>query len=283
MTNLDPRLHACRPDIADASLIGKVEAQRFAQPRLMQLAEPLVSLHSVPRFDAMQVTQALMGETVRLFDEKEGWAWVQLAADGYVGYVNGNALSARIVTPTHRVAVPSTFIYPEPNLKSQPAIPLTLNAQLAVTGESGAFSQIADGRFVFTAHLKPCGVFESDFVRIAEMFRHVPYLWGGKSVHGLDCSGLVQIALEACGWRALRDTDMQEASLGERLAGKDLDLLTRGDLVFWKGHVGIMTDAETLLHANGHHMMVVAEPLKQAVDRIAQRYGEITSIRRLLI
>ena len=186
MTKLDPRLNACRPDIADASLIGKVEAQRFVQPRLMQLAEPHVSLHSAPRFDAMQVTQALMGETVRLFDEKEGWAWVQLAADGYVGYVNGNALSARIVTPTHRVAVPATFIYPQPNLKSQPAIPLTLNAQLGVTGESGAFSQIADGRFVFTAHLKPSGAFESDFVSVAEMFRHVPYLWGGKSVHGLD-------------------------------------------------------------------------------------------------
>jgi cell wall-associated NlpC family hydrolase len=283
MTKLDPRLNACRPDIADASLIGKVEAKRFVQPRLMQLAEPHVSLHSAPRFDAMQVTQALMGETVRLFDEKEGWAWVQLAADGYVGYVNGNALSARIVTPTHRVAVPATFIYPEPNLKSQPAIPLTLNAQLGVTGESGAFSQIAGGRFVFTAHLKPSGAFERDFVSVAEMFRHVPYLWGGKSVHGLDCSGLVQLALEACGWRALRDTDMQEASLGERLAAKDLDLLKRGDLVFWKGHVGIMTDPETLLHANGHHMMVVAEPLKHAVDRIAQRYGEITSIRRLLI
>ena len=283
MTKLDPRLNACRPDIADASLSGKVEAQRFVQPRLMQLGEPLVSLHSAPRFDAMQVTQALMGETVRLFDEKEGWAWVQLAADGYVGYVNGNALSARIVTPTHRVAVPATFIYPQPNLKSQPAIPLTLNAQLGVTGESGAFSQIADGRFVFTAHLKPTGAFESDFVSVAGLFRHVPYLWGGKSVHGLDCSGLVQLALEACGWPALRDTDMQEASLGERLAAKDLDLLRRGDLVFWKGHVGIMTDAGTLLHANGHHMMVVAEPLKQAVDRIAQRYGEITSIRRLLI
>lgn len=281
MTKLDPRLHAYRPDLADAALQGKVEAARFVAPRLMQVAEPVVSVHAGPRFDAMQITQALLGETVKLFDEQEGWAFVQLSADGYVGYVNGNALLADVVTPTHRVAVPSTFTYPAPNLKSQPAVPLPLNAQLAVRGESGAFSSIADGRFVFTAHLKPCGHFEDDFVRVAEMFRHVPYYWGGKTAHGLDCSGLVQLALEACGVPALRDTDMQEATLGMKLMVNDLDGLTRGDLVFWKGHIGIMTNGEMLLHANGHHMMVVEEPLKDAVRRIAAQYGQVTSIRRL--
>jgi cell wall-associated NlpC family hydrolase len=281
MTKLDPRLHAYRPDMADAALKGRVEAESFVAPRLMQVVEPVVSVHAAPRFDAMQLTQALMGETVKLFHEEEGWAFVQLAADGYVGYVNGNALSPRIVTPTHRVAVPSTFLYPEPSLKSQPAVQLTLNAQVAVTGESAAFSQLADGRFVFTAHLKPAGFFESDFVGVAEMFRHVPYYWGGKSVQGLDCSGLVQLALEACGKMALRDTDMQENTAGERLRVNDLDSLMRGDLVFWKGHVGIMTDPETLLHANGHHMMVVEEPLRDAVERIAAQDGQITTIRRL--
>ena len=150
---------------------------------------------------------------------------MQLARDGYVGYVNGNALSPQVVTPTHRVAVPSTFMYPEPNLKSQPAVRLTLNAQVTVTGESGAFSRLANGRFVFTAHLKPADSFESDFVAVAEMFRHVPYYWGGKSVQGLDCSGLVQLALEACGRPALRDSDMQENTLGEALMVNDLDSL----------------------------------------------------------
>ena len=280
MTKLDPRLHAYRPDLADAALEGRVEAERFVEPRLMQVVEPVVSVHKAPRFDAMQISQALMGETVKCFHEEEGWVWVQLARDGYVGYVNGNALSSRIAPPTHRVAVPSTFLYPEANLKAQPAVPVTLNAELAVTGETGAFSQLADGRFVFTAHLKPVGSWEADFVAVAEMFRHVPYYWGGKSVQGLDCSGLVQLALEACGRAALRDSDMQEQSLGRVLLVNDLDALARGDLVFWNGHVGIMTDGTTLLHANGHHMMVVAEPLKQAVDRIAARYGQITSIRR---
>ena len=281
MIKLDPRLHAHRPDLADAALAGKVEAERFVEPRLMQVIEPVVTVHKAPRFDAMQLTQALFGETVKLFHEEEGWAWVQLAKDGYVGYVNGNALSPHVVAPTHRVAVPSTFMYPDANLKTLPAINLTLNAQVAVTAENGAYSQLSNGRFVVTAHLKHVDGVEPDFVAVAEMFRHVPYYWGGKSVQGLDCSGLVQLSLEACGMKALRDSDMQEATLGERLLVNDLDGLKRGDLVFWNGHVGIMTDEKTLLHANGHHMMVVAEPLKDAADRIASRYGQLTSIRRV--
>lgn len=282
MKKFDPRLHAYRSDLADIALAGKVEADRFVEPRPMQVIEPVVTLHKAPRFDAMQLTQALLGEQVKLFHEEEGWAWIQLVKDGYVGYVNGNALSPHIMAPTHRVAVPSTFMYPEANLKTLPAVPLTLNAQLAVTGESGAFSQLANGRFVFTAHIRRVVDAGSDFVEVAEMFRHVPYYWGGKSVQGLDCSGLVQLSLEACGMQVLRDSDMQESTLGEKLLVNDLDSLRRGDLVFWNGHVGIMTDETTLLHANGHHMMVVAEPLKDAVDRIAARYGQLTSIRRIL-
>ena len=212
MTKLDLRLHAYRPDLADAALQGHVEAAGFVEPRLMQVVEPVITVHKAPRFDAMQLTQALFGETVKLFAEEEGWAWVQLARDGYVGYVNGNALSPQMMPPTHRVAVPSTFMYPEASLKTQPAIPLTLNAQVTVASETGAFSRLANGRFVFTAHLKTVDEVESDYVSVAEMFRHVPYYWGGKSVHGLDCSGLVQLSLEACGKPALRDSDMQEAA-----------------------------------------------------------------------
>lgn len=281
MANLDPRLHAYRPDLADAALQGRVEAQRFVAPKLMQVVEPVISVRKGPRFDAMQLTQALLGETVKLFQEEEGWAFVQLLRDGYVGYVSLDALSAVMAEPTHRVAVPATFMYPEASLKTQPAVPLTLNAQVRVTEESGGYSRLSNGRFAFAAHLKPIQSKEPDFVAIAEMFRHAPYYWGGKSVLGLDCSGLVQLALEACGVATLRDSDMQEATLGQRLMVNDLDSLKRGDLVFWRGHVGVMTDARTLLHANGHHMMVVAEPLSDAVDRIAARYGEISSIRRM--
>lgn len=281
MTGPDKRLHAYREDLADAALAGRVEARRFVSPRPMRVIEPILPVHREPRFDAMQLTQALLGETVHLFDEQEGWAWVQLARDGYVGYVNANALAATGPAPAHRVAVPSTFLYPAANLKAQPAFAVPLNAAVTVTGEQGAFSRLSDGRFVFSQHLKALTDFEPDFVAVAERFLHVPYLWGGKSVQGLDCSGLVQLALEAAGVLAPRDSDMQEEALGSLIPHDDVSALRRGDLIFWDGHVGIMTDAVTLLHANGHHMMVVAEPLADAADRIARSYGRMTSARRL--
>jgi cell wall-associated NlpC family hydrolase len=281
MTKLDSRLHAFRPDLADSRLAGRVASVRYAEGRVMQVAAPLVTVHKSPSSEAMQLTQALMGERLHVFDEQEGWAWVQLDADCYVGYVSANALTPALTEATHRVAVPATFLYPAANLKTQPAIAVTLNARLCATGTEGKFLKLADGHFVYADHVTPSGAFEDDFVGVAERFRHVPYYWGGKSVQGLDCSGLVQLALEACGMACPRDSDMQEQGLGTALQINDLDGLRRGDLVFWNGHVGIMTDSSTLLHANGHHMMVVAEPLREAVGRIAGQYGQITSLKRL--
>jgi len=281
MSELDPRLHAFRPDLADRRLQRLVKAERYADGALMQIAAPLASLRRQPRFDAMQVTQVLMGETMRIFENREGWAWGRLERDGYVGYLAADALSAEPTAPTHRVAVPASFAYPAPDLKSQPAMMLPMNAMLTIAGGDEEFTRLADGRFVFARHLKPVVQWESDYVAVAEMFRHVPYYWGGKSVHGLDCSGLVQLALEACGIACPRDSDLQEGDLGVPLRVNDLDGLKRGDLVFWDGHVGIMTDDRTLLHANGHHMLTVAEPLREAVTRIAGSYGQVTSIKRL--
>jgi cell wall-associated NlpC family hydrolase len=281
MTKLDSRLHAFRPDLADSRLAGRVAAARYAEGRVMQVAAPLVTVHKSPSSDSMQLTQALMGERLHVFDEQEGWAWVQLAADSYVGYVSANALTPALTEATHRVAVPATFLYPAANLKTQPAIAVTLNARLCATGMEGKFLKTAAGLFVYADHVASIDAYADDFVSVAERFRHVPYYWGGKSVQGLDCSGLVQLALEACGIACPRDSDMQEQGLGTALQINDLDGLRRGDLIFWNGHVGIMTDSSTLLHANGHHMMVVAEPLREAVDRIAGQHGQITSLKRL--
>jgi cell wall-associated NlpC family hydrolase len=281
MSEPDPRFHAFRPDLADRRLQPLVKAERYADGALMQIAAPLASLHRQPRFDAMQVTQALMGEKLRVFESREGWAWGQLERDNYVGYLAADALSDELASPTHRVAVPATFAYPAPDLKSQPAVMLPMNAMLTVAGGGEQFARLADGRFVFARHLKPLGEWESDYVAVAGMFHHVPYYWGGKSVQGLDCSGLVQLALEACGIACPRDSDLQERDLGVPLRVNDLDGLMRGDLVFWDSHVGIMTDARTLLHANGHHMLTVAEPLREIVTRIAGSYGQVTSIKRL--
>jgi cell wall-associated NlpC family hydrolase len=281
MNKIDPRLNALRADIADARLAAVAKGARLVEGEAREVAVPLLSLYCEPRFDARLDTQGLMGERVRVFDVREGWAWLQLEADGYVGYAALDHLMPAHSVPTHRIAVPATFMFPAPDIKSQPAVTLTMNARVAVVGADERFAHLANGRFVVARHLKPLSETEPDFVTVAEAFLHVPYLWGGKSVLGIDCSGLVQLALEASGHAAPRDTDMQEAQLGRALPKEDLSGLERGDLVFWDGHVGIMADATTLLHANGHFMQVAREPLATAVERIAQRHGPITAIKRL--
>jgi cell wall-associated NlpC family hydrolase len=281
MNSIDPRLHAIRSDIADVRL-GKAAGEvRLVEGELREVAAPLLSLHREPRFDARLDTQALMGERVRVFDTQEGWAWLQLESDGYVGYAAQDDLTAAGSAATHRIAVPSTFMFPAPDIKSQPTVTLTLNATVRVLRQDKRFAHLANGRFVVASHLMPVSDVEPDFVAVAEAYRHVPYLWGGKSVLGLDCSGLVQLSLQAAGRSSPRDSDMQEKELGHALPKEDLGALKRGDLVFWDGHVGIMADQRMLLHANGHFMQVTLEPLKTAVERIAARHGKITSIKRL--
>lgn len=281
MTKLDPRLNALRADVADARLAAAAPGARLVEGELREVAVPILSLYREPRFDARLDTQGLMGERVRVFDVREGWAWLQLEADGYVGYAAEDDLGALQSTPTHRIAVPSTFMFPAPDIKSQPVVTLTMNAKVAVIGGDERFAHLANGRFVVARHLKPISESEADFVAVAEAYLHVPYLWGGKSVRGLDCSGLMQLSLEAAGRVAPRDSDMQEQQLGEALPKDDLNGLKRGDLVFWAGHVGVMTDAEMLLHANGHFMQVTHEPLRTAVERIGRGNSPVTTIKRL--
>ena len=280
MTELDHRLHVYRPDLADECLRGKVEAAAYVVGQPAQFNAPTTPIFRAPRPDAMQISQGLMGQTVRVFETKDGWSWVQMDDDGYVGYV-GSGLGPDTHTPTHRVHVPSTLLYPKPDLKSQPVLYLPMNAKLRVTETVGNYFALANGGFVFAKHLAALNAVENDFVAVAEGFLNAPYLWGGKTIHGLDCSGLVQTALNACGITCPRDTDMQEQSLGHHLLINDLDGLQRGDLVFWAGHVGIMFNESHLLHANGFHMQTVIEPLAAAATRIAESHKPITSIKRL--
>ncbi len=281
MSELEKRLHAYRPDIADASLQGRVLAQRFVAGVPMEIIVPVASVQREPSASAAQTTQALFGEKLMVFEDRDGWIWGQLQRDGYVGYIARALVAEDVSRPTHRVAVPSTFIYPQPHIKSQPALSLPMNALLEITGDDAKFSQLSNGKYILTRHIRPKAEFETDFVGVAEKFMDVPYYWGGKSAGGLDCSGLVQTALEACGVFALRDADLQEKQLGQNLMINDLDGLRRGDLVFWKGHVGIMADDRTLLHATGHYMLTVKESLGEAIRRIAASEGQVTSIKRL--
>lgn len=277
MTELDNRLHAYRTDLADMKLRGRINAKGFVEGVSMEVVVPIADIHREASSTAMQTTQALFGERLLAFEIRDDWVWCQLERDGYVGYIAKTFVSSELTKPTHRVSVPATFLYPLPDIKSQVAINLPMNAKLQIVASDEKFSRLSNEKFIFTKHLKPLNEFESDFVSVAEKFLDVPYYWGGKTALGLDCSGLVQTSLEVCGISSPRDTDMQETQLGQKLMVNDLDGLRRGDLVFWKGHVGIMVDQKTLLHANGHHMMTVKEPLAEAVTRIAD---PVASIRR---
>lgn len=279
--DLDSRLNAFREDLADARLQGRVTAARFVSGEAVQVLVPVTPVHRRPQADAMQLTQALMGQTALRFEDADGWSWVQFDADGYVGYVPSRALTADVSEATHVVTAASTFIYPRADLKSVPAIAIPRGARLRITGVEGKYAALATGGFVIAAHAAPLGHKAEDFVAVAEQFLHTPYLWGGKTAHGIDCSGLVQVALHATGQACPRDSDMQEKALGTQLMINDLAGLQRGDLVFWKGHVGIMADSTTLLHANGHHMSTVKEPLAEVVQRTLKDGLPVTSLKRL--
>ncbi len=280
MTFLDPRLHAIRTDLADSRLRDRVAAPNYASGATAQIVDPVASLRREPRFDAVQTSQGLQGETVQVFDTAEGWAWVQLERDGYVGYLAQDSLGALSAASTHRVSTPLTYAYPAPDHKAQPAALVPMNAQVRVLTAGEKYAEIAGGRYMISGHLAPLDRPETDFVAVAERFLRVPYSWGGKTALGLDCSGLLQSALQAAGMACPRDSDMQE-KLGSALPLDDVNMLRRGDLIFWKGHVGIMTSPTHLLHANGYFMQVTLEPLATAMTRIAAAYGTLTGIRRL--
>lgn len=272
-----------RPDLAAAHLKGQVEAARFVEGTPMRVRVPVAPLRREPRSNAPLDTEALYGEAVMVFEnDSEGWSWVQLKDDSYVGYMPTEALGPDIASPTHRIEALRTFVYPTPSIKEPPLTALSFGSAIAVTGEEGKFLRIADG-FIFAMHAKPLAETESDYADTASRYVGIPYLWGGKSSLGIDCSGLVQTALKAAGIACPRDTSMQVNELGSPIEFDDrLIGLQRGDFVFWKGHVGIMLDPETLVHANGHFMEVVSEPLRMARDRtIAKGSGPIIAVRRL--
>lgn len=277
--SLDPRRHAFRPDLADAALAGKVDAARFVEPSLRRVASPTAALRRRPQADAPLDTEAVCGDGVRVLESTaDGWSWVQLASDSYVGYMRSEALGDAGAPPTHRVVVPRTFVYPAADVKAPPVGWLPMGASVAASLHDPRFMRAGPG-FVIARHLAPVATNAPDFVAVAETLLGVPYLWGGRTPNGIDCSGLVQLAMRMAGRAVPRDSDMQERELGTPLASQGE--LRRGDLVFWKGHVGIMRDGTTLLHANGFHMLVASEPLAEAASRTEAATGSlVTSIRR---
>ncbi len=278
----DRRTHAWREDMAAEDLRGRVDAPRYVAGTPGRVTAPILALRRQPEATSGLETEALFGERMAVLDVADGWAWVQSARDRYVGYVMAEHISPDMIEATHRVQALGTFVYPTANIKAPPTMNLPLGAEIAVARSDGRFAELATGGFVVTRHIAEGGRHARDFVDVAERFIGTPYLWGGRTRIGLDCSGLLQIALEAAGIAAPRDSDLQEAALGSAvLVPQDLEGLERGDLVFWPGHVGIMVDGVMLLHANAHHMAVAVEPLRGATERIRRTESRISAIKRL--
>jgi cell wall-associated NlpC family hydrolase len=278
----DPRLTPARPDLAAKYLEGRIEARRFVAGEEFEISDAIAPLRGAPSSDAMLLTQALMGERVTIYDRNgEGFAWGQLNGDGYVGWLPDRALAKPAAAPTHRITALRTFAFPGPSIKLPPVDTLVMGAAVTVIRDDGVFAVTRGGWYLPRQHVGPIDRHADDFVAVAEQFAGTPYLWGGKSSLGIDCSGLVQVALNAAGIGCPRDSDMQQDGLGRALDAAEAKKLRRGDLMFWKGHVAIARDADTIVHANAHHMATTIENASEAIARIKAAGSEITAIKRL--
>jgi len=274
----DRRITPARPDLAAAHLYGRVEARRFVVGAPRRVAVPLATLSFEPAAAARAETQGLYGEPFTVYEERDGWTWGQLERDGYVGWLPAAALADRGARPTHRLEALASQLYPEPDLKARPLSALPFGALLQVEAEAGRFARLTGGGFVPARHLSPLDAATAAPVATARRFLGAPYLWGGRSAAGLDCSALVQLALMAAGIAAPRDSDQQQ-SLG-RDAG-DPAAARPGDLLFFPGHVGFVTEGRRFLHANAHWMAAVEEPLDDVLARAVADGAPPSALRRL--
>jgi hypothetical protein len=286
MSELNPRLNAFRTDLADEALKDLVPAPRYAVGEAATVCALLADLRRDPSQTAALDSQLLLGERLKVFDIAGDWAWVQNEADGYVGYVAAELIARRAVTPTHRVVVPRTILFSKPDIKSRSLGYLSLGSRVAGNDEQGKFLKVEEpnvGReaWLYRPHLFALDDFLSDHVSCARRFLETPYLWGGRSAFGLDCSALVQLALAERGIFVQRDSSMQETTVG--MARPPEEPPAYGDLIYFPGHVAIALNATEVIHANAHSLSVVVEPLDDLVARVRAESGGtgITAIRRI--
>lgn len=272
----DRRLNAFRDDLADKRLEKEVTAQRFVQGEKRRVNVPVAGLFKENNKKSERQTECLLGEELLIFEHGETMSWGQSLKDGYVGYIDTKALCTSTVKQTHVVSTPRTFQYFQADLRGPVEYPLSIGSKVSVVNEieirETRYSILENGKAIISNHLSPIDHMYKDYVTVAEMLIRTPYLWGGASGFGLDCSGLIQLSMIMAGQVVLRDTDMQQKTIGKQLS--DNDKLRRGDLIFWKGHAAIMVDHENIIHANGFSMDVMVEPLEEAITRIAKKYQQ---------
>ncbi|MDD9797932.1 MAG: NlpC/P60 family protein [Alphaproteobacteria bacterium] len=302
----DLRLFAWREDLAAAKLRGQVKAAQYVAGEEAQITAPVADLRALPNDEAVLQTQLLYGEPFCIYEEKNGWAWGQAGLDDYVGYLRADYLTplsqqAQSAPPDHQIATLASFIYPKQDIKARPLMALSMGARVKLTEKTERFAYVDRLGWVIASHVRPLNMKQAnepaqktnepiaDYMAAAMQFLDSPYLWGGRSHLGLDCSALVQLALMQAGFACPRDTDMQENALGRAVLSDDLqhddlqhEYLQRGDLVFWKGHVGLLQSPTQLLHANATYMKTIIEDFTTARKRIAKIQGDISSIRRLI-
>ena len=285
-SDLDIRLHAYRPDLADSRLRDEVKSDNYVDGELRRVVSSISDMHSEPDSSTSMSSQILHGHDVRVYEDKNGWSYAQSESDGYVGYIRSDSLSSDLsLTPSHMVLSPHTYIYSDKDAKSPRILDCSIGSKLSIDDfvESNGviFGEVSGGGYISGKHVfELTGGTPTDYVAIGERLLHIPYLWGGTSGFGIDCSGLIYLSHLVCGNSILRDTDMQESSLGKQLTDVDFSTLQRGDYVFWQGHVGMMSSADTLLHSNMNSMSVSLESLSQAISRIEPLYGSPTCVRR---
>jgi cell wall-associated NlpC family hydrolase len=281
-SQLDPNLNPYRSDLAARKLEGLVDADRFVDPTLYQVTGGVASLRKFGCDDGEQLSQALHGDIIEIYEEIDGFGWGQMQSDGYVGWFDMATLSSPILPVTRKVATLRTYAYSSPSAKAPPHYLLSLGARVCETGEKqNGFVFCARAGWVYDAHLASVDTKALDAVAIAEQFAEAPYQWGGVESLGLDCSGLVQTAFKAAGFEMPRDSYMQR-TLGTQVnIGMNFSGLKRGDIICWRGHVAIMLNETNIIHSNGYHLKVARETLADAAGRISAQYGDILSVRRL--
>lgn len=274
---MDRRLTPANGRVAHVSLQGQVTAERFVTGTWRRIAVPLVDILARP--DGPRDRQILMGARVLVLEETGEFAFIQAARDGYVGYIRRDTLCPD-AEATHWVSAPATHLYPEPSIKSREIALLSMNARLTIAADHGKFLETTEGAYVYARHVRPVGDWAEDPVSVAAGLLGTPYLWGGDSRSGIDCSGLVQAAMSACGVLCPSDSDLQQAGFGHPLAKGEAP--RRGDLVFWKGHVAFVSGPDQILHANAHAMAVTYEGMEAAIKRIeAAGEGKPTAMKRV--